>query len=261
MKVPVWVISRLVPFSRVRARPRSMIFSRWSPLFSVITIRLSGERSRWTMPAAWMAPRPRRPDGQLEAGEHREGAAVAQPVAHVLPLDVLGDHVEAAVRQPVEVVEDGDVGVLDLGRQARLAREAGLGRRIGGQVLAQDLDHPQLLQVDVTHQVDLSHPTAAQALDDLRTCRRGRSRFPLIQSDLPLRAALGGAYCALCGDRWPPPASELFQHLRPLGLVLVLGDDPGVEGRLELEEARSGSGRCGRRCSRAPAAGSGYGIA
>ncbi len=47
-----------------------------------------------------------------------------------------------------------------------------------GQVLAQDLDHPQLLQVDVAHQVDLAHPAAPQALDDLVLAVEDGPRLP-----------------------------------------------------------------------------------
>jgi hypothetical protein len=106
-------------------------------------------------------------DAETDRRQHREGPLPPDAVAHVLPLDVLPDHVEAAVLEGREVVEARDVRVLDLGREPRLAHEPLLGRRIGRQILAQDLDHPQLLQVDVTHQVDLPHPAAAQALDDL----------------------------------------------------------------------------------------------
>ena len=39
--------------------------------------------------------------------------------------------------------------------------------RIGGPVGAQDLDDPQLLQVDVAGPVDLAHPAGGEALEDL----------------------------------------------------------------------------------------------
>jgi hypothetical protein len=110
---------------------------------------------------------PQRLDAQPDGGGDRERPALAQPIPDVLALDVLPDHVEAAVGQAGEVVEDGDVGVLDLGRQPGLADEALLRYGIGGQVLAQDLDHPQLLQVDVAHEVDLAHAAAGEALDHL----------------------------------------------------------------------------------------------
>ena len=125
-------------------------------------------------------------DAELDRHRHRERPLAAEAVAHVLPLDVLPDHVEAAVGQPREVVEDGDVGVLDLGGEAGLAQEALLRRGVGGEVLAQDLDHPQLLQVDVAHEVDLPHAAAPQALDDLVLAVEDGPRFARRQPH-PLR--------------------------------------------------------------------------
>ena len=133
-------------------------------------------------PVAWMASSPCSAwMPRLDGDRHGERPLAADAVADVLPLDVLPDHVEAAVRQGREVVEDGDVGVLDLGGEARLAHEALLGRGIGREVLAQDLDHPQLLQVDVAHQVDLPHAAAAEALDDLVLAVEDGPRLPQIQ--------------------------------------------------------------------------------
>ncbi len=64
MNIPTWVISKLPLLvassgARFLASPRSMIFSQaCCRLFSMI-IRLSGETSRWMMPAEWIAPSPR----------------------------------------------------------------------------------------------------------------------------------------------------------------------------------------------------------
>ena len=60
MNMPAWVISSPVETVRFLARPRSMIFTWWRPRRSRVIIRLSGERSRWITPAAWIASRPRR---------------------------------------------------------------------------------------------------------------------------------------------------------------------------------------------------------
>ena len=124
-------------------------------------------------------------DGEADGGHHREGPLTADAVADVLPLDVLPDHVEAGVRQGREVVEDGDVGVLDLRGEARLAHEPLLSREVGGEVLAQDLDHPQLLQVDVAHQVDLPHAATAEALNDLVFAVEDGPRLPHAQERHP----------------------------------------------------------------------------
>ena len=54
--------------------------------------------------------------------------------------------------------------------------------RIGRAIGAQDLDDPQLVQVDVARAIDLTHPAGGQALEDLvlaveNRCRcRARSR-------------------------------------------------------------------------------------
>jgi hypothetical protein len=50
MNMPTWVISKLASASRVRARPRSMIFIRSLPALSSVIIRLSGDRSRCRTP-------------------------------------------------------------------------------------------------------------------------------------------------------------------------------------------------------------------
>ena len=85
----------------------------------------------------------------------------------VLAFDVLRNHVEAAVRQTGEVVEDGDVRVLDLGGDARFLGEALQGVRVGRPIGAQDLDDPQLLQMDVARAPDLAHAACGEAVEDL----------------------------------------------------------------------------------------------
>ncbi len=124
-------------------------------------------------------------DAEAHGRRHGERPLAADAVANVLALDVLPDHVEAGVRQGREVVEDGDVGVLDLGGEAGLAHETLLRRGIGGQILAQDLDHPQLLQVNVAHQVNLTHAATAEALYDLVLAVEDGPRLPGLQKAPP----------------------------------------------------------------------------
>jgi hypothetical protein len=124
-------------------------------------------------------------DAELDGDGDRERPVTADAVAHVLPLDVLPDHVEAAVGEAGEVVEDGDVGMLDLGGEAGLAQEPRLRRGVGGQVLAQDLDHPQLLQVEVADEVDLAHAAAPQPLDDLVLAVEDGPRLARAQTEAP----------------------------------------------------------------------------
>ncbi len=171
-------------------------------------------------------------DPELDGQRDRKGAEAAQAVARILALDVLPDHIEAAVGQPREVVEDGDVGVLDLGGEAGLAHEPLLGRRVGGQVLAQDLDHPQLLEVEVADQVDLSHPAAPQALHDLVFAVEDGPGLPRVQATPPN----GRAYCTW--DLTPCPLSGrprvLFsinmKRMRHQGLGRQLEADRRVSG-------------------------------
>lgn len=106
-------------------------------------------------------------DAELDRQRHREGPLGRQPVADVFAFDVLPDHEEAAVGQAGEVVEDGDVRVLDLGGDARFLGEALDGGRVGHPVLAQDLDDPLVAEVDVAGAVDLAHPAGTEAGEDL----------------------------------------------------------------------------------------------
>ena len=106
-------------------------------------------------------------DAEVDRERQGEDAVRLQPVMDVFTLDVLRHHVEAAVGQAREVVEDGDVRVLDLGGDARFLGEALQGVRIGGAIGAQDLDDPQLLQVDVARPPDLAHAARGKAVEDL----------------------------------------------------------------------------------------------
>ena len=106
-------------------------------------------------------------DPQVHRQGQRKDPVGFQPFVDILALDVLRNHVEAAVRQTGEVVEDGDVRVLDLGGDARFLGEALQGVRIGRPIGAQDLDDPQLLQVDVARAPDLAHPSRGETVEDL----------------------------------------------------------------------------------------------
>ena len=106
-------------------------------------------------------------DAEVHGQRQREDAVGLQPVVDVLALDVLRDHVEAAVRETREVVEDRDVRVLDLGGDARFLGEALQRVRIGGPIGAQDLDDAQLLQVDVARAPDLAHPARGETVENL----------------------------------------------------------------------------------------------
>ena len=166
MNMPSWVTSWSGSGSRFLARPRSMILSWGCPAgtgdHQVVRRDVPVDHAG----AVDRVEPPQRLDRQVDRDVARERPVPAHAGAHVLPLDVLPDHVEAAVAQAGVVVQDGDVGVLDLGREAGLAQEALLGVRVADPVGAQDLDHPLLFQVDVAHQVDLAHAAPAQVVED-----------------------------------------------------------------------------------------------
>src|SRR5258706_5663978 len=151
-------------------------------------------------------------DAELDGGGHRKRAHTTDPVAQVLAVNVFPDHVEAAVGKRREVVEDGDVGVLDLGGEPGLAHEALLRRGIGCEVLAQDLDDPQLLQVKVADRVDLSHAGGAQALDDLIFAVEDRPRLPGVQTDSSLYISSSSFWRLALNSSWliNPSSARLF---------------------------------------------------
>src|ERR1051326_7722317 len=72
-----------------------------------------------------------------------------------------------AVVEELEVLDDGDVRMLDLRGQARLAEEARAVGVVGEQRRPHDLDAAEGVEVDVTGLVDLTHPARAEEADDL----------------------------------------------------------------------------------------------
>ena len=106
-------------------------------------------------------------DHQAHRLARRERAARAQLLREVLAVDVLPDHVMRAVGERGEVVQRGDVRMLDLRRRARLAEEAVVRVGVAGDVRVDDLDHARSAEVRVRGQVDLAHAARAQPLHDL----------------------------------------------------------------------------------------------
>ena len=99
-----------------------------------------------------------RVDGDGRGVARRERPARLDQLVQVAALDVLPDHVERAVVERGEVVQRGDVRMLDLRGQPRLAEEAVVRAGIGGDVRAHQLDHADGVQMDVEDLVDLPHP-------------------------------------------------------------------------------------------------------
>ena len=106
-------------------------------------------------------------DGQLRRVLRRQRTARLDQLVKIGPLDVLPHHVARAVVERGEVVERGDVRMIDARRQPRFAHEtvvrAGVVRDAG----AHQLDDADRVQMDVEDLVDLAHPADAEAREDL----------------------------------------------------------------------------------------------
>ncbi len=94
-----------------------------------------------------------------------------QPLGEVFALDELHDEGADAARL-LEAVDRGDVGVLQLGQDLRLALETGEAVGVGGERLGQDLDRDLALQLRVGRAVDDAHPALAERGGDLVGPRR-----------------------------------------------------------------------------------------
>ncbi len=89
-----------------------------------------------------------------------------QPLGEVFALDELHDEGAHAARL-LEAVDRGDVGVLELGEDLRLALEARETVGVGGERLGEDLDRDLALQLRVGGAVDDPHPALAERGGDL----------------------------------------------------------------------------------------------
>ena len=89
-----------------------------------------------------------------------------QPLGEVVALDELHDEGAHAARL-LEAVDRGDVGVLELGEDLRLALEPREAFGVLGEGLGQDLDRDLALQLRVGRAVDDTHPALAERGGDL----------------------------------------------------------------------------------------------
>src|SRR5258706_13112660 len=188
-------------------------------------------------------------DAELDGGGHRKRAHTTDPVAQVLAVNVFPDHVEAAVGKRREVVEDGHVGVVDLGGEPGLAHEALLRRGIGREVLAQDLDDPQLLQVKVADRVDLPHAAGAQALDDLIFAVEDRPRLPGVQTDSSLYISSSSFWRLSLNSSWliNPSSARLFNWRSFSATGFPAGAGAAGAGAAVASAAGGGGGAMGSR--------------
>ena len=88
-----------------------------------------------------------------------------------------------------EVVDGDDVRLVQAGRQARLAPEAGLERLVAGEVVGQHLQRDLALTDGVVGAVDLAHAAAADQLDEAIAAELLRHRTSLDRPPSRRRAA------------------------------------------------------------------------
>ena len=103
----------------------------------------------------------------LHGQARRHRTVLEDPLLNVRAVDELPDHVVGAVVELGEVVEHRQVLVLDRRGRARLLEEALQALIVGGHVRPHDLDHAQLVEMDVADLEDLAHAADAQAVEDL----------------------------------------------------------------------------------------------
>jgi hypothetical protein len=96
-------------------------------------------------------------DGQALLRDRLAQGLAAQVLHH--------DEVEAVVVR--DVVDGHDVGVIERGRRARLAEEAGPARRVARTVGGQDLERDEAVEPGIAGLVHDGHASLAQLLHDL----------------------------------------------------------------------------------------------
>ena len=146
------------------ARPKSRILTR--PSF--VKKMFSGFRSRWTIPFSCAAARPVGDlEGVVDRLARRELPA-RERRAQRLALEQFLDDVGRALLRP-DVVDGGDVGVVQDPRGPRLLLEPAQPVGVGGEGRRQDLDRDLAPQPRVPRPIDLAHPPRAER----RESRRG----------------------------------------------------------------------------------------
>ena len=150
------------------ARPKSRTLT----LPSGVSLTFPGLRSRWTIPFSCAASSASAICRATARASSRGSGAALQPLGEVLALDELHDEGADAARL-LEAVDRGDVRVLELGEELRLALEAGEAVGVGGERLGEDLDRDLALQLRVGRAVDDPHPALAERAGDLVAAEAG----------------------------------------------------------------------------------------
>ena len=142
------------------ATPKSRILT--CPSF--VTKTFSGLMSRWTIPFSCAAARPRDLDGVVDGFLRRQGSA--ELFAEGFALQKLRDD-EGAAFVRADVVDDEDVGVIELGGGAGFLLEAREAVGIRGEAGVNDLDGDVAPESRVPRPVDLAHAAGAEGREDL----------------------------------------------------------------------------------------------
>src|SRR4051812_39779601 len=97
-----------------------------------------------------------------DVGRERERKASVcfAPLAHGRSVVELRDHVASALGDE-EVVDDGDVAVMNLRRELRFAQKSSAKNVVGEQPLLHHFDAAEGVEMDVTRFENLAHPTRA----------------------------------------------------------------------------------------------------
>ena len=103
---------------------------------------------------------------QLNRLSRGKNAAAPDHLRQILTFDVLPNHVVRSVGKSGEIVQRGDIRMLDLRCQLGLAQKAVMCVGSLGDLRPNDLDHANRFQESVLDLVDLSHAARAEALED-----------------------------------------------------------------------------------------------
>ena len=87
------------------------------------------------------------------------------PGAEVFPVDVLHDDVVDPISL-TNIINGGDVRVVDRRRGASLRLETTPAIRVSGDILGKDLDRDRPIETGIHCQIDLTHPTLTEFVGD-----------------------------------------------------------------------------------------------
>ena len=162
----------------------------------------AGLRSRWTMPcscanssasAIWRA---------IASASSSGSGPCAMRSARVGPSTSSRTSTASADATLLDAVNGGDVGMVERGKQLRLAREARQAVGIGGDGRRQQLERDVALQPSIARAVDLAHAAAAQRRDDLVRADPGAGRGQVrVSLTHPHLAMVRATSCGAAGVR------------------------------------------------------------